>query len=96
MIRGEQVPVAYYDPIQIHIEQHRQAQIQAELSKRMDIVALIEQHVQEHIRVQTLNELQAMQAQGAPVPEGQIAELEDQLSREPTPPADPLNPENLE
>tara|TARA_R110000824_G_scaffold8439_2_gene38342 strand:- start:24524 stop:26632 length:2109 start_codon:yes stop_codon:yes gene_type:complete len=120
MIRGEQVPVAYYDPIQIHIEQHRQAQIQAELSKRMDIVALIEQHVQEHIRVQTLNELQAMQAQGAPVPEGQIAELEDQgatspgagpggssapasaalindqLSREPMPPADPLNPENLE
>lgn len=83
MIRGEMVPVAYYDPMPVHVEQHRQAQIQAELSKRMDIVAIVEQHIQEHIRIETLNQLQAMQAQGLPVDPAQIAELEGQAAAAP-------------
>jgi hypothetical protein len=69
---GQQVTVAYYDPPEVHIPIHRGAQINAEVAGKADLVALIEQHVQEHLEIAQANaRIQAAQmASKPPVPPG--------------------------
>ncbi len=60
MWQGVEMPVAYYDPIEVHLPVHREAQIEAEMAENVQVVQVLEQHVQEHIamaaRMATLGE----------------------------------------
>jgi hypothetical protein len=70
-MRGAQVPVAYYDPSQVHIPIHRDAQIQAELSGDVGAWQRIEKHIQEHEQNDAQNAQQVAQIQAtAPAADG--------------------------
>jgi hypothetical protein len=64
MFQGELVPVAYYDPPNVHIPLHRNAQVQAELSGQEPVVQLIEQHIQAHLQAAQANAAQVAQTAG--------------------------------
>jgi hypothetical protein len=84
LTRGAQVPVAYYDPSQIHIPVHRDAQIQAELSGDVGTWQRIEKHIQEHEQNDAQNAQQVAQIQAtAPPP---------QDPNQPQPPQGPPGP----
>jgi hypothetical protein len=59
---GEVPEPMYYDPIQIHLPAHRQAQVEAEMADNLDLVDTIEQHLQLHFKV--ADEQATAQAQG--------------------------------
>jgi hypothetical protein len=46
---GKPVTVAYYDPPQVHVPIHREAQVAADMSGEMHTVAALESHIQEHL-----------------------------------------------
>ena len=46
---GQPMPVQYYDPPNVHIPIHREAQIEAELAGNVQVWAAIEEHVQQHV-----------------------------------------------
>jgi hypothetical protein len=46
---GEEPPVQYYDPPEIHIQIHRQGQIDAELMKDVEQWVRYETHIQAHV-----------------------------------------------
>ena len=48
MMAGQQVGVAYYDPPEVHIPVHRDQQVQAELTGRLQQAQLIELHIRQH------------------------------------------------
>ena len=95
MLQGQPVPVQYYDPHPLHIEIHRSAQIEAELSGDINVWQTIEEHVQEHIAVgaaQMAEQLEAQQAQAeALMPEGgeQPAGGEQPGGEQPSSPSSP-------
>jgi hypothetical protein len=62
MISGREMPVQYYDPAEVHIPIHREAQIQAELNEDVELWKRIEVHVQQHVLVaqQTAMQMQRM------------------------------------
>jgi hypothetical protein len=62
MIAGRDLPVQYYDPAEVHIPVHREAQIQAELNEDIALWVRIEAHVQQHVLVaqETARQLQRM------------------------------------
>jgi len=84
LLGQEDVPVAYYDPADVHIPRHRRAQIQAELTD-MQAWTRLEDHIQEHLAIaKQLLEQQAAQQAGMPPPdmppdEGQPASEEAPL-----------------
>lgn len=46
--QGEMVEPAYYDPPNVHVPIHRQAQIQAEMAGEMEVWQLLENHIRWH------------------------------------------------
>lgn len=45
-------PVADYDPIQIHVPEHRKLQVWAEMSGQMGVAAAVASHIEQHLTVQ--------------------------------------------
>lgn len=64
LMQGENVQVAYYDPLEVHVPVHRSAQIECELSGDMAGVLRIEMHIQQHLGIAREN-IAAMQAETA-------------------------------
>lgn len=63
MMEGTAIGVAYYDPPEIHIPVHREQQVEAELVGRMDLAAIFENHIRQHMQVAAMNaQEQALQA----------------------------------
>lgn len=62
MMAGQQIGVAYYDPPAVHIPVHREQQVQAELTGRVQQAQLIEQHIREHQQVAALNAAEVAQS----------------------------------
>lgn len=54
--------VAYYDPLSVHLGEHRSAQIQAEIAGLMDVWEALEAHIQEHLRAQAQNAQQVAES----------------------------------
>ena len=54
-MEGQQVEPAYYDPLEVHVAQHRGAQIEMELSGNIQAVLAIEMHVQRHLELAKAN-----------------------------------------
>lgn len=52
LLQGQPVPVADYDPPDVHIPLHRSAQIEAELAGDMLALQTIQNHIEEHVQVQ--------------------------------------------
>ena len=75
MFEGEEVPVAYYDNIAVHLPIHRAAQIEAELAGEFELWTRLERHIQEHLQAQVLN-MEASQADARPEPLEEIDETE--------------------
>lgn len=74
LTQGQPVEVAYYDPPQIHIPLHREAQIEADMSGDQQTVANIEIHIQQHLAMaQEVAEQQAA-LQPAPPANPQVGE----------------------
>jgi hypothetical protein len=55
LLAGEQVPVAYYDRVDIHIPIHRSAQDQAMLAGDQQTWQIVEDHIQMHQQAAALN-----------------------------------------
>jgi hypothetical protein len=53
LAQGHMVEVAYYDPPQVHIPEHREAQVEAEMANDMQAVAAFEHHIQAHLAMAT-------------------------------------------
>lgn len=68
MLQGADVPTAYYDPIELHLPLHREAQITAELSGDPGAWQRIEAHVQRHLVDAQRNAMMAAQQAGPPQP----------------------------
>lgn len=66
MGRGQPMPVMDYDPPEVHLPIHRQAQIQADIEGDLETWQLLEQHVLEHQQVAMMQALQAQQIEGPP------------------------------
>ena len=49
IVSGEEPPVQYYDPAEVHISIHRQSQIQADLNKDIQLWVRFEKHIQNHV-----------------------------------------------
>lgn len=72
LLQGEQMPVAYYDRVDIHIPIHRSAQDQMMLSGDQQLFQLIEDHIQLHLQAaqQNAQKISAMQPPPPPLPPG--------------------------
>lgn len=71
LLNGDEVFVQYYDRHELHIEIHREVQIQAELAGDVALWQRVEDHVQQHVamQAQTANVLaSALPGLGAPLP----------------------------
>jgi len=62
---GNGPPVADYDPIQIHIPEHRKLEVWAEMSGNAAVAALVERHIQQHLQVAQQNLAEQAQTAGA-------------------------------
>lgn len=65
---GQPVDVAYYDPIQIHLPFHRDAQVAADMAGEAAVVAAIEQHIQQHLQMEQQKSMQQAQLAAAAAP----------------------------
>jgi len=73
LLSGEPLPAMPYDPPEVHVLKHREAQIQAEIIGDTHAWQLLEQHVQEHLAVAAENARHAAATQPA-APAGQVSE----------------------
>jgi hypothetical protein len=55
MLNGQAMGVAYYDPAEIHVPEHRNTQVQAELSGALEVAQIIELHIRQHLQVEAMN-----------------------------------------
>jgi hypothetical protein len=76
MFEGEEMPVGYYDPIEVHLPIHRSAQIQAELSGEFEVLTRIEKHIQDHMEAQRLN-MEAAMEESRPEPTPGVEDAEE-------------------
>ena len=77
LLNGESVAVTYYEPLEVHIPEHRVAQIEAKLTGDIESWKLIEEHVQQHILVHAESEHTLTQITPPPLPLGMPGEEGD-------------------